>query len=206
MAVENGAVALDARVVVERPNAGMRRYAHMAISPYPAHLATRWQLADGTDITVRPIRPEDARMEEGFVRALSPESRYFRFMQALQELTPAMLVRFTQIEFVREMALSAVREHEGAEEELGVARDTVNPDGKSGEFGLVVADAWHNRGIGSRLLARLIDVALEQGLKQLDGEVLASNANMLALVAELVFAIFDSEGDPTVKRVSRRLH
>ena len=206
MADENGAVALDARVVVERPRAGNERYAHMAISPYPAHLATHWQLADGTDITVRPIRPEDARMEEGFVRALSPESRYFRFMQALQELTPAMLVRFTQIDYDREMALIAVREHQGAEEELGVARYTVNPDGTSGEFGLVVADAWHNRGIGSRLLARLIDVAREQGLKQLDGEVLASNANMLALVAELGFAIFDSEGDPTVKRVSRRLH
>lgn len=90
---ENGAVALDARVVVERPSAGNERYAHMAISPYPAHLATCWQLADGTDITVRPIRPEDARMEEDFVRALSPESRYFRFMQAVQELTPAMIVR-----------------------------------------------------------------------------------------------------------------
>src|SRR3569623_2131235 len=117
MADENGAVALDARVVVERPNAGMRRYAHMAISPYPAHLATHWHLAAGTEIPVRPIRPEDARMEEGFVRALSPESRYFRFMQALQELTPAMLVRFTQIDYDREMALIAVREHEGAEEE-----------------------------------------------------------------------------------------
>ena len=57
---EHGALAADARVVVEYRQPSADRYAHMAIYPYPTHLVSHWQLADGTDITIRPIRPEDA--------------------------------------------------------------------------------------------------------------------------------------------------
>jgi len=59
----------------------------MAIHPYPAHLVTRAQLPDGTDVLVRPIRPEDAEMLQEFVRQLSPETKYFRYMQNIKELT-----------------------------------------------------------------------------------------------------------------------
>ena len=95
------------------------RYAHMAIYPYPSHLVTNWQLPDGTEITIRPIRPEDAEMEQEFVRDLSDEAKYFRFMNTLQELTQTMLVRFTQIDYDREMALIAVTEESGKEVEIG---------------------------------------------------------------------------------------
>jgi len=64
---EQGAVAVDVRVAVRRRPPGLRRYAHMAIHPYPGHLTERFQLADGTEIKVRPIRPEDAQIEQGFV-------------------------------------------------------------------------------------------------------------------------------------------
>ena len=107
---ENGALAADARVVVEYRQPSADRYAHMAIHPYPAHLVSQWQLADGTDITIRPIRPEDAELVQNFVRGLSEESKYFRFMNSMQELTETMLVRFTQIDYSREIALIAVTE------------------------------------------------------------------------------------------------
>jgi acetyltransferase len=105
---EQGAIAVDARIVVQHYMPGPDRYAHMAIHPYPTHLVSQWQLPDGTDLIIRPIRPEDAEMEKVFVRNLSDESRYFRFMQTLQELTPVMLMRFTQIDYDREMALISV--------------------------------------------------------------------------------------------------
>ena len=57
---------------------------------------------------IRPIRPEDALIEQAFVQNLSPESKYLRFMQSLKRLTPIMLARFTQIDYTREMALIAV--------------------------------------------------------------------------------------------------
>src|SRR5512141_319171 len=75
---ESGALAADARVVVEYRQPSADRYAHMAIYPYPTHLVSQWQLADGTDITIRPIRPEDAILVKRFVHDLSDESKYFR--------------------------------------------------------------------------------------------------------------------------------
>ncbi len=62
-------------------------------------------LRDGTRVTIRPIGPDDAQREQAFVRGLSPESRYFRFMTTLRELSPEMLDRFTHPDPAREVAL-----------------------------------------------------------------------------------------------------
>lgn len=205
MADERGVVALDARIAVTLPAAAARPYAHMAIHPYPMHLTTRLQLPDGTDILIRPIRPEDAEIEQTFVRRLSSRSKYFRFMQTLRELTPEMLVRFTQIDYDRELAFIAVTRQDGRDVEIGVTRYVLNPDGESGEFALVVADEWQAKGIGSQLLTTLIDAARARGMKSLDGEVLEENAPMLHLVRKLGFDVHSSRDDPHVKTVVRRL-
>ena len=107
VADEAGAIAVDARVVLRQTAPQRGRYAHMAIHPYPSHLVTSWQPPGRPRVTLRPIRPEDAEMEQAFVSGLSPESRYFRFMGTMRELTPQMLVRFTQIDYDREMAFVA---------------------------------------------------------------------------------------------------
>ncbi|MGA7799250.1 MAG: bifunctional acetate--CoA ligase family protein/GNAT family N-acetyltransferase [Gammaproteobacteria bacterium] len=202
---EHGAVAVDARLVVEFPPPALDRYGHMAIHPYPAHLVSHLQLADGSDLTIRPIRPEDAEIEQRFVRDLSSESRYFRFMQSLQELTQPMLVRLTQIDYDRELAMIAVTSQQGQEVEIGVARYAINPDGKSCEFALVVADAWHHKGIGSRLMHSLMDAARAKGLTVMEGEVLANNSEMLALARKLGFSVHTSPDDANVKAVRREL-
>ncbi|MDO9064384.1 MAG: GNAT family N-acetyltransferase, partial [Sulfuricella sp.] len=181
------------------------RYAHMAIYPYPSHLVTEWQLPDGTDITIRPIRPEDAEMVQEFVRGLSDEAKYFRFMNTMHELSQTMLVRFTQIDYDREMALMAVTEESGKEVEIGVCRYAINPDGESCEFALVVSDKWQHKAIGHKLMGSLIDAARDKGLKTMEGEVLAKNTSMLKLVATLGFNIATSAEDPAIKRVTRSL-
>jgi len=202
---EHGALAVDARIAVDFYTPGADRYAHMAIHPYPPHLETKWQLADATDITIRPIRPEDAELEQDFVRGLSTDSKYFRFMETLQELTPAMLVRFTQIDYDREMALMAVTDKGGLEVELGIARYTTNPDAESCEFALVVSDRWQHKGLGHKLMTALIDVARAKGLKRMEGEVLATNQAMLQLVSSLAFAVTPHPDDPTIMRVIKQL-
>jgi len=176
----------------------------MAIHPYPAHLETRWQLADGTDVTVRPIRPEDAEMEQAFVRALSAESRYFRFMRTLAELTPEMLVQFTQIDYDSEMAFVACVAREDREVEVGVARYVVNPDGRTCEFAVVIADEWQGKGIASRLMTELIGVARQRGLRTMVGEVLVSNPRMFQLMHSLGFVIAPGD-DPAVHVVTKEL-
>ena len=202
---EHGALAADARVMVDFFPLSGDRYAHMAIYPYPSHLVADWQLPDGTDITIRPIRPEDAEMVQEFVRNLSEEAKYFRFMNTMHELSQTMLVRFTQIDYDREMALIAVTEENGKEVEIGVCRYAINPDGESCEFALVVSDQWQHKAIGHKLMAGLIDAARDKGLKTMEGEVLADNRNMLKLVATLGFTIATSEEDPAIKRIVRVL-
>jgi acetyltransferase len=203
LADEAGVIVLDARIVVEHPRPALPRYGHMAIHPYPAHLVSDWTAPDGARVTIRPIRPEDARIEGEFVRQLSVESRYFRFMGTLRELTPQMLVRLTQIDYDREMALIAVAADEGGREtEVGVVRYVTNPDGMSCEFAIVVADGWQRRGLGRRLLEHLIEIARARGLASMSGEIHVDNQPMLGLVADLGFALGEVPGDRSVRRVA----
>lgn len=202
---EYGALAADARVVVHFRPPNPDRYAHMAIYPYPTHLVKNLQLADGTNIAIRPIRPEDAEIEQQFVQDLSEEPRYFRFMNSIQELSQSMLARFTQIDYSREMALIAVTEEQGKEIELGVARYAINPDGESCEFALVVADTMRGKGLGQKLMVALMDVARSKGLKTMEGEVLNNNVNMLKLMERLDFTIEASLEDENLKTVRKLL-
>ncbi|MEQ1668304.1 MAG: GNAT family N-acetyltransferase, partial [Sulfuriferula sp.] len=187
------------------PAPSTHRYAHMAIHPYPTHLISHWQLPDGADIVIRPIRPEDAELEQIFVRGLSEEAKYFRFMDSLQELTQSMLVRFTQIDYDREMALVAVLQQDNQETELGVCRYITNPDGDSCEFALVIADEWQHKGLAHKLMVSLMDIATTKGLKLMEGEVLVNNHAMLALVERLGFTISTHTEDVAVKRVTKKL-
>jgi acetyltransferase len=126
-------------------------------------------------------------------------------MYSLKELSQDMLVRFTQIDYDREMAFIAVTERAGKELELGVARYATTPDGKACEFALVVADQWQGKGIGTRLMTCLMQVARERGLDVMEGEVLKDNTPMLRLVEELGFAIRPSADDPGIQVVTKEL-
>lgn len=202
---ENGALAADARVVVEFRPPSVDRYAHMAIYPYPTHLVSNWQLADGTNVVIRPIRPEDAVLEQEFVHNLSEESRYFRFMNSVQELSELVLAHFTQIDYSREMALIAVTEGQEKEIELGVTRYAINPDGESCEFALVIADSMRGKGLGHKLMITLMDAARSKGLKTIEGEVLNNNVSMLKLMKRLDFTIEAHPEDDSIKIVRKLL-
>jgi acetyltransferase len=201
LADEHGALALDARVVLRPVRPGQPRYAHLAIHPYPAELVSTLEV-DGTALTLRPIRPEDALIENEFVDALSDESRRLRFQSGMRHLTPAMLARFTQIDYDREMALIAVESAGGSEREVAVARYVRLPDEQSCEFAIAVADDWQHRGLGRRLMQRLIDVARARGLTHMVGWVLADNAGMLDMVSHLGFRAERDADEPRTRRVT----
>ncbi len=204
-ASETEVLAVDARISIRRPPVTVVPYAHMAIHPYPAHLATHSVLPDGSSLTTRPIRPEDAEIEQAFVRHLSPEARYFRFMHAVEELTPEMLVRFTQIDYSGEMALIATVEEDGHEKQIGVARYVINPDGELGEFAIVVADERQKQGVGSSLMKGLMKSARYHRLRTIEGSVLAENRDMLALMRSLGFTITHDPQDENIRMVEHWL-
>ncbi|MDE2625042.1 MAG: GNAT family N-acetyltransferase, partial [Betaproteobacteria bacterium] len=114
-------------------------------------------------------------------------------------------VRFTQLDYSREMAIIAVVEEAGREIQIGVARYSTNPDGESCEFALVISDAWQGHGLGRDLMRYLIQIAATNGLKSMEGEVLAGNTAMLHLMSSLGFATATSPDDPGIRIVSRTL-
>jgi len=197
---DEGAVISGARVVIDpRRRVAVTGYRHMAIHPYPIELVGDEKLRDGTVLHVRPIRPEDAELERAFVNGLSEQSRYFRFFYRLHELTPAMLARFTQVDYDREMALVAI--HDGDQKPptrtfVGVARYNANPDGESAEFAIVTGDAWQGRGVGRALMQRLIECAKRRGLSRLEGAVLRANANMRKFCEGLGFVTHEDPNEP----------
>lgn len=203
---EDGVIAVDARIVVATPATSTAHYGHMAIHPYPAELVSEWQLRDGTDVVIRPIQPEDATIEQAFVQGLSPQTKYNRFMQNFDKLTPEMLARFTQIDYDREMAfVSVINDGSPNAEMIGVARYVSNPDRHSCDFGLTVGDAYQRQGIGRELMRRLIAVARDRGIEVMEGDVLASNVNMLALCKGMGFRIARNDEDPEVVQARRHL-
>lgn len=202
---KSGVMVVDARIRVKRPPTSPIPYSHMAIHPYPSHLTRHVYLTDGTAMTIRPIRPEDAQIEQEFVRNLSAEARYFRFIRALTELSPEMLVRYTQLDYSREMALIAVIREQGRCEQIGVGRYVVNPDGVSCEFALAVSDQYGGQGIGSQLMEALMEAARGQGVRVVEGEVMSNNHRMLSLMKSLGFSISASADDPSIRHVERWL-
>ena len=225
IADERGVIAVDARVVVDASMGEQAvRYAHMAILPYPDHLTQIRSSPDGHVYTIRAIRPEDADRLQSFVRDMSEESRYFRFVSTLAQLTPRMLVRYTQVDYDRELALVAVvapgDEPLGeqplaadiavagaadAERIIGVVRYLLNPDGETCEFAIAIADDWQGRQLGSTLMRAIIDAARAKGLRRMDGYVLANNARMLELMSYIGFEIATWREDPSMKLVTMAL-
>lgn len=203
-----GVLAVDVRVQLRAASAARLpdqpegRYAHCAIEPYPGDLARVLTLRTGEELLVRPVRPEDATHEQEFVRKLTPEARYFRFHHGLAELSAPMLVRFTQIDYDREMAFIAL----SRDEEVGSARYVQEADDETCEFALVVADGWQGHGLGSELMRAIIEHARGRGLLWMRGDVLFENPKMLRLARRLGFTVRPHEDDPTLRVVWLQLN
>lgn len=159
-----------------------------------------WEKAmGGQEILVRPIKPEDESLLKELFGVLSKNSIYNRFFSTIKELSPAMLDRFTQIDYDRQIALVALDRHSNKNEMLGVARVIGDPDGKTGEFSVLVGDPWHGQGIGALLLTRVLQLAKQRGIETVWGIVLRENQNMRALGEKLGFVEKAGEDAQEVK-------
>ena len=196
---DRGVTVVDARVVLKQnPQIPDLPYGHMAIMPYPTQLERECVLVDGSSCLLRAIRPEDAPTLQDFVRGLSDQTRYFRFVASVKELSPRQLARYSQIDYWRDMALvveapAEAGTMEGAVDNppplrfAGVARYMLNPDMRSCEFAIVIDDQWQGKGLGAILMQSLIDVARSRRLQHMEGSVISLNRKMLKLMHRLGF-------------------
>uniref|UniRef100_UPI0018DFC59D bifunctional acetate--CoA ligase family protein/GNAT family N-acetyltransferase n=1 Tax=Neoroseomonas rubea TaxID=2748666 RepID=UPI0018DFC59D len=202
LADPQGVLALDAAIAL-RPRGSASL---LAIPPYPADLARIWRGRDGREVTVRPIRPEDAAAHAEAFRRLTAEDIRYRFFSTLAELSPVQIVRMTQIDYDREMAFVAVaRTPDGPDRTVGVSRLIREPGGRSGEFAVIVDPSWKGQGLARHLMERLFDWGRSVGLVEVVGQVLAENAPMLAFVRRLGFVVHASAEDPDVMEARKVL-
>jgi acetyltransferase len=161
------------------------------------------KLRDGSEVTVRAVREEDADKLQATIRGLSEESRYTRFFSALRELPPSLLQRAVHPEAGRELQLLAVA---GPDERIvaGTRYVALETAGHC-EFAIVVVDDWQGRGLARLLLEMLMREARKHGFTHMEGSILASNAPMLGLAERLGFRRHVSPEGPRVCLVRREL-
>lgn len=160
---------------------------------YPAELEAHWD-ASGEDLTIRPIRPEDApRLRATFDR-LTPEDIRLRFFAAVRELTAAQLARFTRLDYENDMAFIALRE--ASDEIVGVARLIHLEEPGVSEFAVIVQQDVKGRGLATHLMRRLIDWARLHGVREIRGEILAENDTMLVFARHLGFTLSHQPASP----------
>ncbi len=211
IAYERGVIAVDARVVLKPSDVAEKlleqgRYGHLAVYPYPRELEETVALKNGVKLLIRPIQPEDADREREFVSRLSPETLYFRFMMPVRELSAAMIERFTQIDYGRELALVGVIDTGPNSKIVGVARITPTTIPERCEFAIVVDEAMHGSGLARALMQRLIDAASTRGYREIEGVVLRENPRMLKFCESLGFHILPNPDDPGERIALRTLN
>jgi acetyltransferase len=176
----------------------------------PKARAPTWPRAerasDGSVYHVRPIRRDDAARERAFILALSPASRFQRFMHSMREPSDELIAQLVDIDAHARMALVAVIGEHADERIIGVARYAADPDGRDCEFGVAVADDWQCRGIGTTLARLLFDYAQREGFRAIYGNVLADNRRMLELAEWLGLEIGMAVAGQATVRAARRLN
>jgi len=206
MADEHGMIALDARVVVDdRAIAPDAAYSHLAIHPYPKSLERELRLNDGTRLLLRPIRPEDVEAEQRFVARLSPRTLYLRLHAPVRELSVEQLIRFTQIDYDREMALIALDLEQEPAQIRAIGRYTRLADGERAEFGVTVEDSWQGRGLGHVMMEALENCGRERRVTEIFGYVLKENDSMRRMMLARGYVAHREEDDSHVIRFALAL-
>lgn len=195
---ETGALALDARIGVRRPDAATAR---PAILPYPKELARRVRV-DGLDFTLRPVRPADRDGLIAMVDRCAPEDVHLRFSGGVRRLSPDLATRLSQIDYDRHMALVAEAD-DG--EIVGVGRLVEDPEGETAEFALMVRSDHQRHGLGGLLLQAVLDYAAARGLREVWGDVARENSRMLQLSRDLGFTVGAADDDPARVCVVRKV-
>ena len=185
-------LALDARVIVHGPDFRVSDLPRLAIRPYPTQYITPWTAKDGTQMVLRPIRPEDEPLLVKFHGTLSDRSvslRYFHAMKYTARVAHERLIRSCFIDYDREMALVADRKNPetGEHEILGGGRLIKIRGTEDAEFALVVSDRFQGLGLGTELVSRLLQVGRDENIDRIFGDILPENAEMQRICEKLGF-------------------
>ncbi len=197
---QSGAVALDARIVVDTSllNKSIKPYEHLAMKPYPEEYVKEVKLPDGTDVLFRPIKPEDEPLWMELLASCSRESIYSRFRYFFQWQSHEVATRYCYIDYDREIAIVAEIKEGENKKLIGVGRLIADPDHETVEYAILISDEWQNRDIGGILTDYCFEIAKHWGLKKIIAQTTSDNQRMIAVFQKRGFEI---EVDPSSSMV-----
>jgi len=157
------------------------------------------RLRDGTEVTIRAIRPEDKGMLREAFKDLDESTIYTRFFAPKKEISDQELKWATEVDMFRNVALVACIRDGGGEKIIGIGRyvSAEKPDPpSSAEIAFVVEEDYHGLGLASILLRHLSFIGREQGVSRFEAEVLPSNKAMLKVFSRSGLSMTEvSSGD-----------
>jgi protein lysine acetyltransferase len=150
-------------------------------------------LADGTRLRFRPLSSDDRDRLAGLFARLTFESRRSRFLSPKPALTTRELAFLTDIDHVAHEAIAAVDQRDNSI--VGIARYVRVPDRpRDADVAVEVADEIQSMGVGTELVARLVDRARANGITLLTATTLWENRPARALMRRLGFRARASHG------------
>ena len=176
------------------------------IARYPVHLIDFVSAANGRRVTIRPMLPQDFRLQREFFRSLSVGARYGRFLTSFNDLPDAIAERLGKIDYSRHLALLAEVFEGDSETMVGEARYVIDErDPATCEFAIAVADDWQGCGIGRALLAKLERDAAASGIRRMRADTLYDNKAMRRLAARCGYAVKANRDDARLVKLEKQL-
>ncbi len=199
---EKDAVALDARIVIDKQRVFKRfePHEHLVIAPYPKKYETIWTLRDGRTVILRPIKPEDEPMWLEMFQTFSEESIRYRFFQVLKDTPHETRVRYCNIDYDREIAIVPELTENGRRKILGVTRVSIEPDGKKGEIAFIVADPWQRLGLGTKMVDYALEICKDMKIETVYAIILQDNYRAISLMKKMGFKV-EYQNDGTAKAI-----
>jgi len=185
-------IALDARIVIDQELLGkpVSAFSHLILHPYPEKYVSTTTLSDGTEVTLRPIKPEDEPLWLELLGSCSKESIYSRFRYNFHYDSHEIATQFCFIDYSREIAIVAEIMENDKKKLIGVGRLISDPDLESVEYAILVADAWQGRDLGSILTQYCVDIAIKWKMKKVFAQTTKDNQPMIAVFKKLDFKVF----------------
>jgi len=194
-------VALDARIIIDKELTGkeIEPYSHLALKPYPEKYVRQATLKGGTEVTLRPIKPEDEPLWLNLLGSCSKESIYLRFRYFFQWASHEVASRYCYIDYDREIAIVAEAMEKGARKLIGVGRLIADPDHESVEYAVLIADAYQKKELGKILTEYCLEIAKKWKLRRVVAVTTTDNRAMITVFEKLGFEFNYETGDNTVE-------
>src|SRR3984893_10508655 len=194
LASSEGLLALDARVLLHDPSLRPDRLPEPAIRPYPSQYASQFTMKDGTEVTLRPIRPEDEPLMGKFHATLSDRSVYMRYFSSLSlssRVAHERLARICFVDYDRVMALVVDHKNNatGQHQILGVGRLIKLNAKNEAEIAILVSDQHQKQGLGIELLRRTVQFARDERLDRVSAEMLRDNLTVQSIFKKVGFRL-----------------